>query len=154
MDKSFILDAIQILKDSENNQKYRTYAIIAPSISSQFQYAKLGQVIAGIKALGFHSVVEAALGADMVAYKEAAELPGEGVPHQLLLSRLCGLCGKVLPRTGGADLPDAVAYGDDRAVAQRKGSRLQGCVYRPLCGKEKEFQMGKTMGAGGLCPDL
>ena len=31
MDKSFILDAIQILKDSENNQKYRNYAIIAPS---------------------------------------------------------------------------------------------------------------------------
>lgn len=78
MDKSFILDAIQILKDSENNQKYRTYAIIAPSISSQFQYAKLGQVIAGIKALGFHSVVEAALGADMVAYKEAAELREKG----------------------------------------------------------------------------
>ena len=78
MDKSFILDAIQILKESEGNQKYRTYAIIAPSISSQFQYAKLGQVIAGIKALGFHSVVEVALGADMVAYSEAAELAEKG----------------------------------------------------------------------------
>lgn len=74
MDKSFILDAIDILKKSENNKNYKVYAVVAPSISSQFSYAKLGQVISGIKELGFYSVVEAALGADMVAYKEAKEL--------------------------------------------------------------------------------
>ena len=50
------------------------YAVIAPSISSQFTYAKLGQVITGIKQLGFYAVVEAALGADMVAYEECKEL--------------------------------------------------------------------------------
>jgi len=38
------------------------YAIVAPSISSQFTYAKLGQVISGIKALGFHTVVEVKAG--------------------------------------------------------------------------------------------
>ena len=58
-DKSYILDVIDILKKSENNTKYKTYAIVAPSISSQFTYAKLGQVIYAIKQLGFHSVVEA-----------------------------------------------------------------------------------------------
>ena len=43
MDKSFILDAIQILiRKSDNNQKYKVYAVVAPSISSQFTYAKLG----------------------------------------------------------------------------------------------------------------
>ncbi len=72
-DKSFILDAIEMLKNKE-----KVYAVIAPSISSQFRYAKLGQVITGIKTLGFHSVVEAALGADMVAYAESAELAEKG----------------------------------------------------------------------------
>ena len=50
------------------------YAVVAPSISSQFTYAKLGQVISGLKELGFYTVVEAALGADMVAMEESKEL--------------------------------------------------------------------------------
>lgn len=78
VDKSFITDAVRILKGSENNTKYQVYAIIAPSISAQFSYAKIGQVVTGLKQLGFFSVVEAALGADMVAYKEAAELAEKG----------------------------------------------------------------------------
>lgn len=78
MDKSFILDVIDIVKKSENNSKYKVFAVVAPSISSQFTYAKLGQVITGLKELGFHTVVEAALGADMVAYKESAELAEKG----------------------------------------------------------------------------
>ncbi|MGI6192468.1 MAG: 4Fe-4S dicluster domain-containing protein [Christensenellales bacterium] len=78
MDKSFILDVIDILKNSESNTKYKVYAVVAPSISSQFTYAKLGQVIAGIEELGFYHVVEAALGADMVACEEAKELLEKG----------------------------------------------------------------------------
>ena len=74
MDKSYILNAIDIIKKSENNTKYKVYAVVAPSIASQFSYAKLGQVIKGLKELGFYSIVEAALGADMVAYDEAKEL--------------------------------------------------------------------------------
>lgn len=78
MDKSFILNVIDLIKKSENNQKYKLYAVVAPSISSQFSYAKLGQVITAIKKLGFFSVVEAALGADMVAYAEGRELVEKG----------------------------------------------------------------------------
>lgn len=77
-DKSYILDVIDLIKRSENNKKYRVYAIVAPSISSQFTYAKLGQVITGLKELGFHTVVEAALGADMVAQSESSELAQKG----------------------------------------------------------------------------
>ena len=77
-DKSFILDVINILKNSENNKQYKCYAVVAPSISSQFTYAKLGQVITGLKELGFHTVVEAALGADMVAQAESKELAEKG----------------------------------------------------------------------------
>ncbi len=78
MDKSFILNVIDMLKGSHGNQNYRIYAIVAPSISSQFTYAKLGQVISGLRKLGFHTVVEAALGADMVAQAESRELAEKG----------------------------------------------------------------------------
>lgn len=78
IDKSYIVDVIDMLKASDNNTKYKLYAVIAPSIGSQFKYAKLGQVISGIKKLGFHSVIEAALGADMVASAEADELMEKG----------------------------------------------------------------------------
>ena len=77
-EKSFILDVIDIIKRSNNNKNYKVYAVVAPSISSQFTYAKLGQVITGLKELGFHTVIEAALGADMVALSEAKELTEKG----------------------------------------------------------------------------
>lgn len=78
MDKSYILDVINLLKNSGSNTSYKVYALVAPSISSQFTYAKLGQVISGIKQLGFFSVVEVALGADMVADAECMELIEKG----------------------------------------------------------------------------
>ena len=73
VDKSYILDAIEMLKNKEE-----VYAIVAPSISAQFVYATLGQVVSGIKELGFAGVIEAALGADLVAYYEAIELAEKG----------------------------------------------------------------------------
>ena len=88
MDKSFIVNAIDILKKSKNqdgSENYKVYAIVAPSISSQFSYAKLGQVVTGLKTLGFRDVIEAALGADMVALEEAKELSEKG----LLTSSCC-----------------------------------------------------------------
>ncbi len=77
-DKSYILDVIDIIKNSKNNTAYKVKAVVAPAISSQFVYAKLGQVIKGIKELGFYDVTEAALGADMVALSEAKELTEKG----------------------------------------------------------------------------
>ena len=82
LDKSYILDVIEILKNSKKNSGEsgnKVYAIVAPSISSQFSYAKLGQVITGLKNLGFHDVIEAALGADMVALAEAKELSEKSI---------------------------------------------------------------------------
>ena len=77
-DKSFMVNVIDMIKKSEDNKKYKVYAVVAPSISSQFTYAKLGQVISGLKKIGFYTVVEAALGADMVAMSESKELAEEG----------------------------------------------------------------------------
>lgn len=73
-DKSFILDAIDLIKKAKSGEDIKLYAVVAPTISSQFRYAKLGQVITGLKELGFHTVIEAALGADMVAQAESREL--------------------------------------------------------------------------------
>ena len=87
-DKSYILDAIDVLRNSKAHKAdsdYRAYAIVAPSISSQFSYAKLGQVVTGLKKLGFQDVIEAALGADMVALSESRELSEKG----LLTSSCC-----------------------------------------------------------------
>ncbi len=74
MDKSYILNVVDLIKRSEKGEAYPLYAVVAPSISSQFQYARLGQVVTGLKELGFQSIVEAALGADMVAQAESKEL--------------------------------------------------------------------------------
>lgn len=107
MDKSFILDVIDLIQGSRNNTAYKLYAVVAPSISSQFTYAKLGQVVAGIKQLGFHTVIEAALGADMVAFDESAELIEKG----FLTSSCC---------------PAFVTY------LQRQFPALAGCVSHNL----------------------
>ena len=77
-DKSYIINVVDILKKSAQNKKFKVFAVVAPSVSSQFTYAKLGQVVTGLKELGFHTVVEAALGADMVADAESKELAEKG----------------------------------------------------------------------------
>ena len=85
VDKSYILEVIDILKGSENNTKYKVYAVVAPSIASQFTYATLGQVMSGLKQLGFYSIAEAALGADIVAVEEAREF----AKKEFLISSCC-----------------------------------------------------------------
>ncbi len=75
-DRSFIVDVIDMIKGKESG--YAVYAVVAPSVASQFSYAKTGQVVAGLEELGFDGVVEAALGADLVAAEEAKELAEKG----------------------------------------------------------------------------
>ena len=58
-------------------------AMIAPSIQGQFSNTSIGQIKKAIKMLGFNEVVEAAIGADIVAYYEHEELKEhieKGVP--------------------------------------------------------------------------
>ncbi len=73
-DKSYILDTVKMLKAGANDPDHPVFAIVAPSISSQFHHCTVEQVVAGLKKLGFFNVVEVALGADMVAWREAQEL--------------------------------------------------------------------------------
>ena len=78
VDKSYILKVIEAIKGSEDNKKYSTYALVAPAISTQFIYAKTGQVITGLRLMGFSDVLEVAFGADMVSLDEAKELSEKG----------------------------------------------------------------------------
>lgn len=88
MDKSFIVDVLHLLKESKTNDGIHVYAAIAPAISSQFTYAKIEQVVCGIKKLGFHDVVEVALGADMVSLHEAKEF-AETVEEKGVVTTSC-----------------------------------------------------------------
>ncbi len=89
MDKSSIVDVIKLIKDSENNKKYKVYAMIAPAISSQFSYAKIEQVITGIKKLGFYNVVEVALGADIIAHYESNQIAHELAEKEWMTTSCC-----------------------------------------------------------------
>ena len=44
MEKCYVLDVIDLIKKSNNNENYKVYAVVAPAIASQFNYAKVGQV--------------------------------------------------------------------------------------------------------------
>ena len=78
VDVSYITEVMDILKKSENNTKYKVFAVVAPSIGGNFVEYKNGQIIAALKKLGFYDVAEAALGADIVSLSESEELVERG----------------------------------------------------------------------------
>ena len=103
VDVSSIVSVIrEIMAAEEKGEDEKVIAIVAPSIASQFLYASLGQVITGIKELGFDEVLEVAVGAEMVAYKEGLELKRKGIPHFLLLPGVCQVYRDQTPDHGGA----------------------------------------------------
>lgn len=106
VDVSSIVDVINCLKESTRRDSNNpTIAIVAPSIGSQFLYANLGQVITGIHKLGFAEVLEVALGADMVATKEAQELVEKG----FLTSSCCPAFVKYI-ETKFPELTDKISH--------------------------------------------
>ncbi len=73
VDESYIIDVINILKSSD-----KKVAIVAPSIGGNFTEFGVKKVISALKELGFDMVIEAALGADIVAEHESKELVETG----------------------------------------------------------------------------
>lgn len=88
-DKSEIVPVIRQLIKSTQPEAPNVYAIVAPAFASQFEYANLGQIISGIKLLGFKDVVEAALGADLVTIHEVEELVHHLKDHPYMTSSCC-----------------------------------------------------------------
>ncbi len=145
-DKSWIVDAIQMIQGGAH-WGYKTYAVIAPSIAGQFAPATYGQVVAGIKQLGFSGVAEVALGADMVADRESEELVEKGV----LTSSCCpGFVGYVKKKH--PELDKYVSHTPSPMVMiglhlKEKEPDAKVVFIGPCVAKKKEFQLGRTMNA-------
>lgn len=88
VDKSYILDVVRMIKKSNNNKKFKVYCIVAPAIASQFTNVKIEQIIEAIKKVGFHEAVEAAIGADIIAYHES-KLLEEELKHKKFVTSSC-----------------------------------------------------------------
>ncbi len=101
-DKSYVLDALDIIKNSDGNKNYKVYALIAPAIVAQFNYARIEQIVTGMHKLGFHQVIETALGADLTLAHEAEELAERGT----LTSSCCPSFVKYVEK----NFPDLVKY--------------------------------------------
>ncbi len=114
-DRSFIINVIDMLKRSENSTKYKVYALVAPAVGSQMTYAKLGQIITGIKELGFYTTIEVALGADIVAQEESRELVQKG----FLTSSCCPAFVKYV-KTAFPELAEHISHNPSPMVALAK----------------------------------
>ena len=108
-DKSFIMDVINMIRESDGNRNYKVYAIVAPAFSSQFSHAKVGQAITGMKQLGFHTVIEAALGADVVAMSESRELVEKVAEKGAMTSSCCPAFVRYI-KTAFPELADFVSH--------------------------------------------
>lgn len=139
-EKSYILSVIDMIKKSEGNTKYKVFGIIAPAIVSQFSYAKVGQVINGLKQLGFHNVVEAALGADIVAMNEARELAEKGK----LTSSCCPAFVSYIEKSMPAMVPYISHNPSPMAALAKYIKRQEGdckvVFIGPCTAKKMEFQ--------------
>jgi len=89
VDQSSLKDVINLIRDSGQNKNYNVYALVAPSISNQFADERIGQIIAGIRKLGFSDVLEVAYGADMVVRHEVAEITGSISEKKWMTSSCC-----------------------------------------------------------------
>jgi [FeFe] hydrogenase (group B1/B3) len=89
VDKSSVVEVVSLLKSVKANNDLNVYAVIAPAISTQFAYARISQLVTGIRKLGFHDVVEAALGADMVATHESEEFLHAQSENKALTTSCC-----------------------------------------------------------------
>jgi len=118
-DKSFIMDVIDIINKSEANRAYKVYAIVAPAFSSQFSHAKVGQAITGMKQLGFHTVIEAALGADIVAMSESRELVEKVEEKGAMTSSCCPAFVRYI-KTAFPELADFISHNPSPMVALAK----------------------------------
>ena len=88
IDHSDILSIVEELEKAKDGGD-RVYAIIAPAIVSQFTYASIEQIVAGLKKLGFHTAVEAAVGADIIAWHETKQVVDELEHLDFVASSCC-----------------------------------------------------------------
>jgi len=147
-DKSFVLDIIDILKKSENNTKYKVYAVVAPSIISQCRATSVEKVTEGIHKLGFADVFEAALGADITLYHEAKEWSEKnGVMTTSCCPAFVTYIEKYFPelRQNVSSSPSPMV---ETALLLKKMDPTCKCIFiGPCVAKKGEYKHPRTKGA-------
>lgn len=146
MDKSFLLEAIQMLRGAEK-WRFPVYAALAPAIAGQFAPASIGQVAAGLKRLGFTDVLEVARGADLAALREAAELTEKGRLASSCCPAFVEFVEKNYPEQAHliSQTPSPMVLLGQLVKEREPEAKI--VFIGPCVAKKKEFHLGKTMGA-------
>lgn len=145
-DKSRVLDIIKILQESEGNTRYRVYAVIAPAIVSQCRFGRPTQVVTAIRRLGFHQVIEAALGADITLYNELHEW----TERKLMTTSCCPSFVMYIEK----NFPELVKHISDSVspmvqtawLIKRSDPTAKVIFIGPCASKKKEYTLEKTKG--------
>ena len=146
MDKSYIVDVVEMLRGSAK-WGYRVYAVLAPSIMGQLGDVTLGQLVTGLKEIGFCAVREVALGADMTAKAEAEEL----LEKKVLTSSCCPAFVDYVEK----NFPDQAHLISETPspmimagrYIKRKDPSAKVIFIGPCVAKKMEVKLGKTMRA-------
>ncbi len=146
VDKSMIMESIGILKDAEMKGTH-VYAVIAPSIVSQFKYAKIEQVVTGIRKLGFHQVVEAALGADITLYHEAEEWKEKGILTTSCCPSFVMFVEKNFPELAKYVSHSVSPMVEAAMLIKRTDPEGKVIFIGPCASKKLEYKLPKTQGA-------
>ncbi len=146
MDKSWIVQAINMLKGSQQ-WKYHVYAAIAPAVAGQFPNATLGQIVTGLKLLGFYGVRETAEGADITAQTEAKELVEKGSLYSSCCPAFVSYVEMHHPEQANkiSSTPSPMVMIARRIKEQDHDARV--VFIGPCVAKKHEFRLGKTRGA-------
>ena len=146
-DKSFILETLDILKKSDNNKNYKVYAVIAPAIAGQFVGVKPEQIVTGLMKLGFHQVVEAALGADIALYKEAEELKEKGILTTSCCPSFVMYVEKYFPELSKYVSSSVSPMVYTAQLIKKSDPTAKVIFIGPCTSKKMEYRMEKTEGA-------
>ena len=146
-DKSFILETLDILKKSDNNKNYKVYAVIAPAIAGQFVGVKPEQIVTGLMKLGFHQVVEAALGADIALYKEAEEFKEKGILTTSCCPSFVMYVEKYFPELSKYVSSSVSPMVYTAQLIKKSDPSAKVIFIGPCTSKKMEYRMEKTEGA-------
>jgi [FeFe] hydrogenase (group B1/B3) len=145
-DKSLVLDIVELLKGSENNTKYKVYALIAPAIVSQCRYGRVTQVVTAIRKLGFHQVIEVALGADVTLFHEAQEFKEKGIMTTSCCPSFVMYIEKYFPELVKYISSSPSPMVETALLIKRSDPTAKIIFIGPCASKKLEYKMPRDMG--------
>lgn len=146
-DKSYVMDVIDLLLGSYNNYNYKVYAMLAPAIASQIDYASMGQIVSALKILGFYRVTEAAVGADICLHKEAEEWKEHGIMTTSCCPAFVSFIEKNYPTLAKHVSSSLSPMVEAAKVIKRNDPTAKVVFIGPCSAKKMEFKLEKTGGA-------